>query len=240
MIDYTNFDWGWMDEPTHITMTLPNSEVYTLGEFHKKGMIKEIFIDGCYEKYFDVKEGDIVVDIGASVGPFTYSIMNKKPKHVFCLEPSEREMKTLVRNTIGYPVTQINKGISDKCAVVETNMMFGGESHMESITFKKFIELYGLNKIDFLKTDCEGGEYYIFTPENLDFIKNNVNKISGEWHLKFPEEKKKFRNFRDNILPNFPNFEVNSVDGFDIKWDLGNEHFLEYYNQVHLFIDNRR
>jgi FkbM family methyltransferase len=239
MIDYSKFDWGWMDEPTNITMTLPDGQVFSLGEFHKIGMIKEIFTDRCYEKYFEVEENDIVVDIGASVGPFAYSILDKKPKHIFCLEPSVREFKVLVKNTIGNSITQINKGISNKNAIVETNMMFGGESEMESITFKYFIELFGLNKIDFLKTDCEGGEYDVFINENLDFLTNNVRKISGEWHLKFPEEKIKFRYFRDNILPKFKKFEVNSVDGIDIKWDLWNEHFIEYYNQVHLFIDNR-
>lgn len=238
MIDYSDFDWGWMDEPTDITMTLLDGQVFSLNEFHKRGMIREIFIDRCYEKYFEINEGDLVVDIGASVGPFTYSILNKKPKHVFCVEPSEREIKTLVKNTLGHPVTIINKGISDKNSIVQTGMMFGGESEMESITFEKLITLYGLEKIDFLKTDCEGGEYYIFTPENLDYIKNNVRKISGEWHLKFPDEKEKFRNFRDNILSQFQNYEVNSLDGIDIKWDLWNEHFIEYYNQIHLFINN--
>lgn len=238
MIDYSNFDWGWMDEPSDVILTTPDGISLSLGEFHKKYMIQEIFTDQCYEKYFEVEEGDIVVDIGASVGPFSFSILEKKPKHIFCVEPSEREIKTLVKNTLGFPVTHINKGISDKNSIVETDMMFGGESQMESITFKKLVSLYGLEKIDFLKTDCEGGEYHIFNLENLDYIKNNVRKISGEWHLKFPEEKIKFRNFRDNILPHFQKFEVNSVDGIDIKWDLWNEHFIEYYNQIHLFIDN--
>lgn len=240
MIDYSNFNWGWMDEPTNKIIQVPSGEIYTLGEFHKNGMIYEIFENRCYEKYFEVEENDLVVDIGASVGPFTYSILHKKPLHVFCLEPSFREMKTLVKNTMSHPVTQINKGISDTNSIVETTMMFGGEKEMESITFKTFIELYGLEKIDFLKTDCEGGEYYIFNEENLDYLKNNVSKISGEWHLKYPDEKEKFRNFRDNILPHFEKYFVNSIDNIDIKWDLWNEHFIEYYNQIHLFIDNRR
>jgi FkbM family methyltransferase len=240
MLDYTNFDWGWMDEHSDIIISVSENEVFPLGEFHKRGMIQEIFTNFRYEKYFGVEQGDIVVDIGASVGPFTYSILHKKPKHVFCLEPSEREMKTLVRNTLGFPVTHINKGISDKNSIVDTDMMFGGESQMESVTFQKFINLYGLEKIDFLKTDCEGGEYHIFTHDNLGFIKNKISTISGEWNLKTPEEKIKFKKFRDNILPNFNNFQVNSVDGVDIKWDLWNEHFLDYYKQIYLFIDNRR
>lgn len=239
MIDYSNFDWGWMDEPTDIIVVKPDGEVFGLGEFHKQGMIQEIFTDRCYEKYFEVESGDVVMDIGASVGPFTYSILNKNPKHVFCLEPSDREFKVLVKNTMGNQVTQINKGISIVNSVIETDMMFGGENVMESITFKKLITLFGLEKIDFMKTDCEGGEYDIFTEDNLDYIINNVKKISGEWHLKNPEEKLKFRKFRDEILPRFKHYEVNSIDGIDIKWDLWNEHFIEYYNQIHLYIDNR-
>jgi FkbM family methyltransferase len=236
MIDYSNFDWGWMDEPSDYIIQVSSGEIYTVGEFHKRGMISEIFVNSNYERFREVKEGDIVVDIGASVGPFTYSILHKKPKHIFCLEPSEREFKTLVKNTIGNPITQINKGISNKNSIVDSDMLFGGESQMESITFEKFVGLFGLTKINFLKTDCEGGEYHIFTEENLDYLLNNVDHISGEWHLKTENEKLLFRNFRDNILIKFPSYEVFSVDGVNIKWDLFNEHFIEYYNQVIFYI----
>lgn len=247
MIDYSNFDWGWMNHPIEciedgefkFVWHIKSDGTYQhMGEYHKQGMVEEIFENKVYERFFEVIEGDIVLDIGASVGPFTYSILHKKPKHVFCLEPSQKEIKTLVNNTIGYPVTVINKGISSKNGIVETDMMFGGESQMESITFSNFVTLYGLEKIDFLKTDCEGGEYDIFTPENLKYIKNNVKKITGEWHLNTTEEKEKFRQFRNNILPQFDNYEIYSIDGIDIKWDLWNEHFIEYYAQIHLYINN--
>jgi FkbM family methyltransferase len=203
-------------------------------------MIQEIFTDNAYERFFEVKEGDIVLDVGASVGPFTYSILNKKPKHVYCIEPSEREFKTLIKNTIGNPVTPINKGISNVNALVQSDLLFGGESEMETITFKKLISLYNLEKIDFLKTDCEGGEYDIFNEENYDYIKNNVHKIVGEWHLSTPELKEKFRKFRNDYLGTFENVYLSSVDGIDIKWDLWNEHFIEYYNGVIVYIDNSK
>ena len=80
----------------------------------------------------------------------------------------------------------------------------------------------------------------MFKPENLDFIKKNVKKIVGEWHLRTPEHKVEFRNFRDNILTQFDNIQVFSVDGVDIKWDLWNDHFIEYYNEVIIYIDNRK
>jgi FkbM family methyltransferase len=241
MIDLTNFNWGWMDEPSNVYRVMPDRSHKDMGQFHKDAITQEIFVDKCYERFFEVEENDIVLDIGASVGPFTYSILHKKPKHVFCFEPSEKEFKTLVNNTIGHPVTQINKGISNVNSIVMNDHLFGGEDQMESITFSKFIELYGIEKIDFLKTDCEGGEFDIFNVENLDWIKNNVRKIVGEWHiqLKGHDNKEKFRQFRDTYLKEFPNHRIYSVDNVDIKWDLWNEHFLEYYRQIIIHIDNR-
>jgi FkbM family methyltransferase len=241
MTDLTNFNWGWMDEPSLVYHVMSNGEHKHMGQYHKESIIQEIFIDKCYEKFFEVEEGDIVLDVGASVGPFTYSILHKKPKHVFCFEPSEREFKTLVRNTLGFPVTHINKGISNVNSIVMNDHLFGGEDQMESITFSKFVDLYNIDKIDFLKTDCEGGEFDIFNIENLHWIKNNVKKIVGEWHLKLQghDNIEKFRQFRDVYLTEFKNFQIYSLDNIDIKWDLWNEHFLEHYNQIIIHIDNR-
>jgi FkbM family methyltransferase len=240
MIDISNFDWGWMDEPSETYQIMSDGTHKPMGLYHKDSIIKEIFEGkSIYELFFEVEKNDIVLDIGASLGPFTRSILHKNPKHVFCFEPSYREFKVLVKNTMGYQVTPIFKGISDKNGISESDMLFGGESEMESITFKSFVDLFGIDKIDFIKTDCEGGEYDIFTNENLPYIKENVKKIVGEWHLSTDELKTRFRNFRDNILPNFNKVNIFSVDGIDITWDLWNEHFIEYYTEVIIHIDNR-
>ena len=114
-----------------------------------------------------------------------------------------------------------------------------GQTTMESIRFDTLINEYHISKIDFLKTDCEGGEYDIFTEQNFEWIKNNVKKISGEWHLHNQETKDKFRKFRDLNLRELTNHQIYSVDGIDIKWDLWNDHFIEYYKEIILYIDNR-
>ena len=220
-----NFDWGWMNTPE--------------GEHHKELITFETFETKMYEKFFEVEENDIVLDIGGSIGSFTYSILDKKPKHVYVIEPSELEFKTLVKNTVGYPVTPILKGLADTNTYIENDQVYGDETHMEGITFSKLIRLYNLDKIDFLKTDCEGGEYSIFNDENFEYIQNNVKKIVGEWHLLTPELKDKFINFRDNYLTKFINYEVYSIDGVNIKWDLFNEHFMEYYTEVIIYIYNK-
>ena len=198
----------------------------------KETIIKEIFEDRIYEKYFEVEEGDVVFDIGASLGPFTYSILHKNPSHVFTFEPSFEEFKTLVLNTRQGPVTHINKGISNIIGEFEFEYVFNDDNGQKlySTTFSKTLSDYNIQKIDFLKSDCEGGEYDIFNIENLFWIKENVKKISGEWHLRTPELKQKFREFRDTYLRIFPNHEVNSFDGVNIKFDLWSDHFIEYYN----------
>ncbi len=201
---------------------------------------KEIFVDKIYTKFFDVKKGDVVFDIGASIGPFTYSIIGKDPKHVFAFEPSFEMFKTLVLNTKHGPVTCINKGITSSEGEFKFEFPFDDDNgrKMYGISFKKAINDYNINQIDFLKTDCEGGEYDIFTPENLIWIKENVKKISGEWHLRIPEHKEKFRIFRDIYLRMFSNYQIFSTNGSDIKWDLWNEHFIEYYKEVTIYIYN--
>ena len=226
-----NFNWGWMDQSP-------------LGNFHKKQITSEIFDQKVYERFFEVEENDIVVDIGASIGPFSYSIMDKNPKVIYCIEPSEKELPTL-RSNVSFENTKfIEKAITAKTGKVMLNEVFGSngkEIELDGISFLDFVTQENIEKIDFLKTDCEGGEYDIFNRENIWWIKNNVKKIVGEWHLRLENSNlvENFREFRDIYLKLFPNHEIFSVDGVNIKWDLWNQHFLDYYQHVIVYIDNR-
>ena len=73
----------------------------------------------------------------------------------------------------------------------------------------------------------------------MEWIKNNVRKISGEWHLGNPYLKEKFRRFRDTYLKYFTNFTVHSFDNIDIKWELWTDKFIDYYREITINIDNR-
>ena len=140
-MDINNFDWGWIE----------NSEVTDL----KPILIKEVFEDRIYERFFSVEEGDIVLDIGTSVGPFPYSILDKKPKHIYCLEPSSIEFSTLNKNLRGFPVTPIKKGIGEHNNGFYLDMVFGEfnneKTFIESINFATLLKDYNLDKLIFLK-----------------------------------------------------------------------------------------
>lgn len=223
-----NFDWGQSNE------------------WFKSYVGREIFESNIYEKYVQVEQNDIVFDAGASIGVFGYSILNKKPKTIYCVEPSPQEFETLKNNIPKKIGKYLNYGISNQDGITELNdvYIYGVNPSLkpkmfETRKFKTIIEELSIKKIDFLKTDCEGGEYDIFNIENICWIKQNVKKISGEWHLNTPELKQKFRVFRDVYLRIFDRYEIFSVDGVNIKWDLWNEHFLNYYTEVIIHIDNR-
>lgn len=218
-----NFDWG------------------ESSEWFIKQIGGEIFINKIYEKFFTVEENDIVLDLGASIGPFTYSILKKTPKHVYCVEPSKSQILTLEKNVNGHPVTIINKGISGNNGFSSFDL-YGNEPTGDALstTFKSLLTEYNIDRIDFLKTDSEGGEYHVFNLENINWVIRNVKKIVGEWHLNTKETKDSFRIFRDVYLNIFQNYEIYSVDGVDIKWDLWNEHFIEYYNEIIIYINNKQ
>jgi FkbM family methyltransferase len=223
-------------------MNIENFNWGTSNEWYIQTIKSEIFENKLYDKFFTVEENDIVLDFGASTGPYTYSILEKKPKHVFCFEPSFEEFPTLVLNTRVGPVTCINKGVSNKEGQIFFNSLFGNENKpgvAYATTFQNIISTYNLNKIDLIKTDCEGGEYDIFNVENLFWIKQNVRKIVGEWHLDSTETKEKFKIFRDVYLRVFQNYQVYSVDNIDIKWSLWSDQFIDYYRQIIIYIDNR-
>jgi FkbM family methyltransferase len=222
----TGFDWGPM--------------CYT----NLKYVGKEIFEDKVYEKKVQVKEGDVVLDIGANVGAFTYSILNKKPAQVYCVEPSATLLPVLQKNTSGMqvPVTYINAAISDKDEETEIsfnldsdNVYYQKGGTYQSITFKKLITDNNISKIDFLKIDCEGGEYKLFTEENRTWIEENVKHISGEFHVtsriidKFADLSGQFINFRNLYLTDAADFKAYTDWGEDVTERIMNDDFVKNY-----------
>ena len=220
----------------------------------RKLLSKEFFSEdvNIYQKYFKVKENDVVMDLGASIGPFTYNILPQRPKLVYCVEASKEQLPTLLKNTDYYQnCITINKAIHSKDENVFMQQVYGEADNnndvptfttpklVEGIRFETLVKEYNINTIDFLKTDCEGGEYDVFNFENRWWIRDNVRYIAGEFHLSSPELKEKFRKFRDSYLKIFSNFKVEAVCGTDIKWDLWNESFIQKYNEVIIYIDNK-
>ena len=210
----SEFDWG------------------NLSEEYVELFKNENFIHRTYEKHQEVKPNDIVFDVGANYGSFTYSILDKKPKEVYCIEPSNTIIDYLRKNVSHGPVTFINKAISDKEEIksIPENGVYiydhEGNSY-STTTFGKIIKDYNISKIDFLKFDCEGGEYSIFTKDNYEFIRNNVTNFAGEWHINDHENAvERFIEFRNLYLNDCSDLHVYERNGKDVTKDIFNDQYL--------------
>ena len=130
-------------------------------------------------KYEDIRKDDIVVDIGANVGGFSITVSDKC-RRLYAVEPLfVKELENNLRlNNVGN-CTIIPKGLGKGY----TKLEFKSNIQMvDCISFKDIKNMVG-GKIDFLKMDCEGGEWFI-SRDDLD----GIRRIEMELHL-FNKEK---------------------------------------------------
>jgi FkbM family methyltransferase len=257
-VNLDSIDWGLFDiddEETRITKEYVKSEIE----------------HGIYTKFFNVEEGDVVFDIGCSVGPFALSILHKNPKEIHCFDPHKGLFESMKNNLGDYNNVILNcAAIGDKD---ESNLSLDSvfdfndpesKKNIDVIKFKTYIDNNKIEKIDFLKIDCEGGEWSVFTSENYNWIKNNVSKIAGEFHFFNLDMKKSFISFRDLYLKNSKNLKVflsnryaevediepsiwnddfvfNNLNYCNISFEYSNEEFMNYNvnsKQTSWIVDN--
>lgn len=148
-----------------------------------------------YLKYFKLKRGMTVLDIGASNGMWALKVARRVyPGKVISVEPLEENYETLLKNIEINKITNIEPL---KAAVWATNgkvnFIHGcatdagfvakyspSELFSSSITLDTLIEKYGIQKVDLLKIDIEGGECEAL--KGLSNIKERVDFAVIETH----------------------------------------------------------
>jgi FkbM family methyltransferase len=136
----------------------------------------------------NVKQNDIVVDIGANIGYYTL-IMAKLNSHVHSYEPEFRNFQLLKKNVIHNNflsnVELYNKAVSNfnGKSKLFLSEFTPGEHTLNHDRFdgKKFVEVdvtkITLDRIDFAKIDVEGSELHV-----LEGMKSLPNKILIEFN----------------------------------------------------------
>jgi len=124
-------------------------------------------------RFSDIKKTDIVLDIGANIGGFTIQA-SRKAKKVFAVEPIFPDI--LKKNAELNNIKNIEI-IDSALGAGKLSIAFGKRKKtVTCISFSKILDLCG-GHVDFLKMDCEGGEWYI-NSEDL----RGIRRIEAEIH----------------------------------------------------------
>lgn len=132
----------------------------------------------------DIRENDIVLDIGANVGGFGLSVAPYVRK-VLMVEPLYyEELQNNVKlnhfDNVRALYCALSNGKQVQCSYIHRT------ETVEGLTLTEFIKIAG-GHVDFLKCDCEGGEWCI-EPNELE----NIRRIEIEIHSFNGEDKKDF------------------------------------------------
>lgn len=170
---------------------------------------------GCdYERYgCFIKEGDVVLDIGANIGVFAHRAKQRGASQIICFEPMTPTYNCLQKNVTSEVLTYKNAVAGQsgyETFILHTDFTNTGggttisQDHYstdKNIVYTENVFKVGINdifesfeKIDFMKIDIEGGEVDVLnniTDTNL----SKLRCLAAEFHNTYPE----FINFEQNF-----------------------------------------
>ena len=164
--------------------------------FNELHFSNDEYTKGCNYERFDcvIEKGDVVVDVGANIGMFANVAYHKGASEILCFEPSDIAFECLVRNkpfkTRTFKAAVLNYTGLTKIALPSQDDTMGASigkdseffNYVPSVTLDSLFEENIVDRIDFLKIDCEGAEKQVLLGISDDNLKK-VKKISMEFHM---------------------------------------------------------
>lgn len=166
---------------------------------------KEIFFDRVYlnniQEKLKLHENPTILDIGANVGYFSLYMLFHYPKaRVYAFEPMPNNYAKILEykehyrfsglHAINKAVTDDNAGItinySDKDTFTTVASVYSHSSNakqleVESVNLETVLNHYKIDKVDFLKMDCEGSEFAILYAASPSVLKR-IKAMAVETH----------------------------------------------------------
>jgi FkbM family methyltransferase len=156
----------------------------------EKDYIEELTLP--YDSYLRPDPGDVVLDVGASIGgvSISYSKMVGKDGVVIAVEPEPRSLSVLqkiIRENNLRNIKVIGKAAWNRKEILKFYLREGFGRHslvynsgeefimVKADTLDNILSDVGIRKIDFVKIDVEGAELEVL--EGMEEILNSVKKI---------------------------------------------------------------
>lgn len=151
-------------------------------------------------------KGEVLLDIGANNGLVTLILASQNPdSRIISLEPSPR-LAEVIRHNIAQNglenVVFVNKALDEQLGETElflaTSCSGASSTSVKDVmsfaafegppqsvrvpttTFDELVEQFSLDRIAYLKIDCEGGEYSLL--RSVHFRRGIVRSLGGEFH----------------------------------------------------------
>ena len=141
----------------------------------------------CYEMWDCLIEPEsIVVDLGANFGLFTHGAsqtakmvisVEGSPEHYSCLveNNSDRDNVYFCNSIIKGETPEVTKGL------ISSGSVWTDRKNPIELTLEEIMNIYEIEKIDFLKMDIEGFEYDVLGSLSPSIL-SRIDKISCETH----------------------------------------------------------
>ena len=187
---------------------------------------------GEFYNKIQIKDSDIIVDIGAHIGSYSiYASKKATNGKIYAFEASAENYEILKDNINSNNCSNItakNYAVSSKSGKINFYTSYnkgmgsiipgnGKKEEIKSITLSQILKGNKLNKIDILKIDAEGAEFDILLSSESQIL-NRLKNIILEYH----EFKKSNRNLK--TLINFltiRGFKIKTYGPFYQKWLFG-------------------
>jgi len=130
-----------------------------------------------YIKYFDIQEGDVIIDAGSFPGEFTIYASKKVGERgkIIAFEPDEFNFKVLLMNIKINNldnVIPLKKGIWSKDIPQDKRVSLDNE-----------LGRLGIKKVDFIKMDIEGTEIEAIKGARKTLMGNKVDLAIASYHV---------------------------------------------------------
>lgn len=150
-----------------------------------------------YELYYHLKEGDVVVDVGAYPGDYSVFAARRvgRTGKVICFEPDARNRKVLRKNMEKEKLNNfiiVPKGLWNKSTKLKIKVSDGlhtelskdnGEQEIEVVRLDDELKKIGIKKVDVLKMDIEGAEIEAIQGAKQTLKNNNVHVMIASYHI---------------------------------------------------------